>query len=75
MHGGSVAVVNNRLFYFGGLNAYDEISTSAYEYIPYIYGREFNQASNRKDEILSYWKEHPNVIPENLFMVTTSFKL
>ena len=63
------------MFYFGGLEPYAEISTSAFEYIPYIRGREFSQSKKKKDEILSYWKEHKNVIPENLFMVTTGFKL
>ena len=41
LFGGSVTVVNNRLFYFGGMDVYGKVFNTAYEYVPQPTGNLF----------------------------------
>ncbi len=72
LHGGSVTVVNNRLFYFGGEDIYKEVSNSAYEYIPKPAGQEY---SDKGSALLSYWEESPNLDLNSHFLVAIGYEL
>ena len=43
LFGGSVTVVNNRLFYFGGMDVYGKVFNTAYEYVPQPTGKFFSK--------------------------------
>ena len=75
LFGGSVTVVNNRLFYFGGMDVYGKIFNTAFEYVPRPTGQEFNRITNAKPGIISYWKEHPNLNLNSKFLVALGYEL
>lgn len=73
LYGGSVAIVNNRLIYFGGVDMYFGVSNSAFEYIPKPSGLEFNLNGTK---INSYWKEHGDLpLGSSQFIVAIGYEI
>lgn len=74
LYGGSVAVVQNRLFYFGGQDVFRQTSDSAFEYVPKPSGQEYK--NDKSLNINSYWKEYSNMgLGQNEFMIAIGYEL
>lgn len=74
LYGGSVAVVQNRIFYFGGTDIFRQNSDVAFEYIPKPSGQEY--ANDKTLNINSYWKEYSDLgLGQNDFMIAIGYEL
>ena len=76
LYGGTVTVVANRLFYFGGIDVFGDVSNSAFEFVPQANGMEFNKIKGAKQVVNSYWVEHRNLtLNSSKFLVAIGYEL